>query len=311
MKKVINSKATLASLIAFMGLHLPQLLSAQSAADATPAAVASMVSIGGDVITMITYVLLAIILLTLLFIINSLRTFISYSGGHTADVTVSKPSPSIVSTIMQKMSGAVPLEEEETILTDHSYDGIRELDNDMPPWWVYMFYATIIFSFVYIYYYHFSGYKMSQLEEYQQELVQAEIDIEEYRKTAANSIDETNAIVADAKGIESGKAIYMQSCVACHGAAGEGGVGPNLTDEYWLHGGDIKNIFKTVKYGVPSKGMIAWQSQLTPQKMQEVSSYITSIKGTNPPNPKAPQGDKEGGEATVIPADSTIEGFAK
>ena len=76
----------------------------------------------------------------------------------------------------------------------------------------------------------------------------------------------------------------------CHGQKGEGLVGPNFADEYWIHGGGIKNVFKVIKYGVPDKGMIAWQAQLKPADMQKVGSYILTLQGTNPPNPKAPQG---------------------
>ena len=88
-----------------------------------------------------------------------------------------------------------------------------------------------------------------------------------------------------------GELIFKSFCAACHGQKGEGTVGPNFTDEYWIHGGGIQNVFKTIKYGVPDKGMIAWAAQLKPADMQKVASYILTLKGTNPPNPKAPQGE--------------------
>lgn len=194
--------------------------------------------------------------------------------------------------LMQQLTGSVPIEDEESIMTDHVYDGIRELDNDMPTWWKYLFVVTIIFAFVYIYYYHFTGINKSQDEEYQQELKVAEEQMKEYRKHAANSIDESNVKLADAAGIENGKILFDENCVACHGKAGEGGVGPNVTDEFWLHGGSLQDVFKTIKYGVPEKGMISWKSQLSPLNIQQLSSYILSLKGTNPTNAKAPQGDK-------------------
>src|SRR6478735_8271351 len=108
----------------------------------------------------------------------------------------------------------------------------------------------------------------------------------------ADRVDENSVKLLTAKDkLQSGEAIYQKNCVACHGKLGEGGVGPNLTDAYWLHGGDIQSVFKTIKYGVPSKGMIPWQTQLSPAQIQEVASYINTFKGTNPPNGKAPQGE--------------------
>lgn len=193
---------------------------------------------------------------------------------------------------MQQLTDTVAVEDEEAILMDHVYDGIRELDNNLPPWWKYLFYATIVYSFGYMYYYHFAGVDRLQIEEYKQELIVAEADMEEYRKHAANSIDETNVTMSDAAGIEEGRVLYLENCVACHGKAGEGKVGPNLTDDYWLHGGSITDIFKTIKYGVPQKGMISWKSQLSPLNMQQLTGYIMTLKGTNPANAKEPQGEK-------------------
>jgi cytochrome c oxidase cbb3-type subunit 3 len=105
--------------------------------------------------------------------------------------------------------------------------------------------------------------------------------------------------LSDAKGIEKGESLFAQNCSACHGKDGEGGVGPNLTDEYWLHGGDVKDVFKTIKYGVPQNGMISWKAQLSPLNIQEISSYILSLKGSNPPNAKAPQGEKYEGKKEI------------
>lgn len=195
-----------------------------------------------------------------------------------------------VSTPVFKMTDAVPLERESEILLDHDYDGIKELDNNLPPWWVAMFYATVIFGVVYIWYYHFTGEAKGQSVEYQQELVEAE----EQMKLMADRVDENSVtLLTDVNKLKSGGEIFAKNCAACHGKLGEGGVGPNLTDAYWLHGGKIQHVFKTIKYGVPSKGMIAWQAQLGPSQIQEVASYIVTLKGTNPPNGKAPQGDFE------------------
>jgi cytochrome c oxidase cbb3-type subunit 3 len=116
--------------------------------------------------------------------------------------------------------------------------------------------------------------------------------MEEYRKKAANLIDENNAtLLTDGESLASGKSIFMDNCSACHGRAGEGGVGPNLTDAYWLHKGGIKDVFKTIKYGWPEKGMKSWQQDLGAKQIHEVASYIKSLYGTNPPNAKEKQGD--------------------
>lgn len=196
------------------------------------------------------------------------------------------------SRLSASINDAVPIEKEQEIMTDHEYDGIRELDNNLPPWWKYGFYLTIVVSIVYLLSYHVFQTSPLQLEEYQREMDIAALEKEAYLKSEAGNINENNVtLVTTADGINSGKNIYKDNCAACHGQAGEGTVGPNLTDEYWLHGGGVKNIFKTIKYGVPAKGMIAWQAQLTPVQIQQVSSFIVSLKGTNPPGAKEPQGD--------------------
>lgn len=183
---------------------------------------------------------------------------------------------------------AVPIERENEIMLDHNYDGIKELDNNLPTWWLYLFYATIIFAGVYFYYYQTSGYGDNQVQEYEKSMIAAA----EEMKLHASKVDENSAtVLTDGAAIAEGKTLFMENCAACHGKLGEGGVGPNFTDEYWLHGGDVKSIFKTIKYGVPEKGMIPWQSQISPVQIQQVASYILTLKGTNPPNAKAPQGE--------------------
>ncbi|MFM1876194.1 MAG: hypothetical protein RL266_1931 [Bacteroidota bacterium] len=210
------------------------------------------------------------------------------------------------------LSAAVPVAQEKDILMDHEYDGIMELDNKLPPWWLYMFYFTIGFGVVYIAYYHFSG-GPTQLDEYNTEMAIAQEQKAAFLANAANNVDENTAtILTDATALGNGKAKFETLCIACHAKSGgstqvPAGVGPNLTDEYWIHGGGINNIFKTIKYGVPAKGMISWEAQLTPVQIQEVASYIISLQGTNPENAKEPQGEiwVEDGAAAVAPADTT------
>ena len=182
-------------------------------------------------------------------------------------------------------------EKEADVLLDHDYDGIRELDNALPPWWKYGFYITIVLGLIYMYRFHISGSGPSPEQEYAVEMNNAEDEIKAYMAKAKDLVDEST-VSFDASGIETGKALYAKSCIACHGAAGEGGVGPNLTDIYWLHGGSMKDIFKTIKYGYPEKGMQSWQQQFSPRQMQQMASFIYSLKGSNPPNGKPAQGDK-------------------
>lgn len=186
----------------------------------------------------------------------------------------------------------VPVKEESSIDMGHDYDGIRELDNNLPPWWKWGFYISIAYAVVYMFYFHFSGSDWSSDQEYQQEMAAAEAAKAERLEKVANLVDENSvSLVTEASALANGKQIYTTLCVACHGPSGEGGVGPNLTDEYWIHGGSVNDIFRTIKYGVPQKGMISWQAQINPKDMQDVSSFIYQMQGTNPPNGKAPEGE--------------------
>ena len=192
----------------------------------------------------------------------------------------------------QKLLGQTPIEDEAEIILDHNYDGIKELDNNLPPWWIYGFYASIVFAAVYLLRYHvFSG--PSQIDELETELADARIAIEAYKKTAKNLVDiNTVTELTEAADLSAGKTIFETNCVACHMADGGGGIGPNLTDPNWILGGDIKSVFKTVSEGGRSgKGMIAWKQQLKPLEMAQVSSYVLTFEGTTPANPKAPEGD--------------------
>ncbi|TAE47241.1 MAG: cytochrome C oxidase subunit III, partial [Bacteroidetes bacterium] len=192
----------------------------------------------------------------------------------------------------------------------HNYDGIRELDNSLPPWWKWGFYFTIAWGLVYVWHFHVSeialakvlfGPGISSAEEYNIAMKEADEQKEVYLAKVGNQIDEKNVtLVTDAEGLANGKTIFTTNCVVCHGANGEGGVGPNLTDKFWIHGGSVNKVFATIEYGVPAKGMIPWLGQLKPKEIQNVASYILSLQGTNPANPKAP----EGTEYIPAPADS-------
>lgn len=186
---------------------------------------------------------------------------------------------------------AIPVEKEEDALLDHDYDGIRELDNSLPPWWKYGFYITIMVAFIYMGYYHVFAEGKNPLQEYAAEMEQAKIEKEMYEANNKDRVDESNIPMADAAGIGEGKELFVAKCWACHGKAGEGGAGPNLTDEYWMHKGSLNDIYQSIKVGYQDKGMQSWAKEFTPKQMANISSFIKTLKGTNPPNAKAPQGE--------------------
>lgn len=191
-----------------------------------------------------------------------------------------------------KLAGTKPVEEEGEIILDHNYDGIKELDNKLPPWWVYLFYVTIIFGVIYLARFHVFG-DYDQDTEYEREVAAAEAAIEEYKKTAKDLVDvNTVELLTDASDLNAGKAIFEVNCVVCHMADGGGGIGPNLTDEYWISGSGIKNVFNTISEGGRAgKGMVAWKQTLKPSEMAQVASYLLTFQGTTPASPKAAEGE--------------------
>ncbi|WP_372474752.1 cbb3-type cytochrome c oxidase N-terminal domain-containing protein [Capnocytophaga sp. ARDL2] len=194
--------------------------------------------------------------------------------------------------MMAKLTKSKSIEDEKSIELDHDYDGIKELDNDLPPWWVYLFYVTIIFGVIYLGKYHLFGGD-NQLVELEKDIAKAELEIEEYKKTAPDLLTVENVVyLTEAADLAAGKAIYDQNCVACHAVDGGGGIGPNLTDNHWILGGDIKDIFTTISEGGrDGKGMVPWKAQIKPSDIQKVASYVKSLVGTTPANPKAAEGD--------------------
>lgn len=194
--------------------------------------------------------------------------------------------------LYKRLTKSRSIEREGEIILDHNYDGIRELDNVLPPWWVYLFYVTIIFSVVYLIRFHIVG-DYTQSEEYEQEVAAAQMAIEEYKRTAKDLVDvNTVEFLSDASDLSAGEKIFVANCVVCHMADGGGGIGPNLTDEYWILGGGIKNVFNTISEGGrDGKGMVAWKQSLKPAEMAQVASYVLTLVGTTPAEPKAPEGE--------------------
>jgi len=198
--------------------------------------------------------------------------------------------------LWNRIMGLRPISEEKDLVMEHEFDGITELDNPTPAWFMVLFYGTMIFAVLYMFSYHVMDWGKLQEQEYADELRQAEEDkIALLMKPGnkANKINENNVEQStDPAVLSAGGALFKNACAACHGENGQGLVGPNLTDEFWLHGGTIKDIFKTIKYGVPEKGMISWEKTMNAKQISQIASYILSIQGTHPAGAKAPQGTK-------------------
>ncbi|MEO7315980.1 MAG: cbb3-type cytochrome c oxidase N-terminal domain-containing protein [Ginsengibacter sp.] len=243
------------------------------------------------------YFLLSVIILELIIIAFLVRTFHLFTGlqkaikkealGETEEKKTKKWA------WFEKLNNTRSLDaaSEAQVNLGHDYDGIGELDNPTPPWWQWGFVLSVIFAVVYLYVYHVSESAPMQIEELTIANAKAEKQIASYLATSSNLVDEnTVTYLDDANDLASGKTVFTSVCAACHGVDGGGTVGPNLTDDYWLHGGGMKDIFKTIKYGVPEKGMKSWKDDYSPKQIAQLASYIHSIKGTKPAAPKAAEG---------------------
>lgn len=187
-----------------------------------------------------------------------------------------------------------PSKTDKDHMINHPHDGIYELDNPAPPWFMFLFYATIAFGVIYYVRFTFSDSGYTQMEEYEAEMKEAKGSQTEKLATEKNVIDENSVVyLQDEASLAKGKSIYDGNCKLCHGDKGEGKIGPNFTDDYFMYGGSIQDIFKIIKYGVVEKGMVPWGAQLGPEGMQQVASFVKSLQGTDPGVPgKEPQGEK-------------------
>jgi cytochrome c oxidase cbb3-type subunit 3 len=191
-------------------------------------------------------------------------------------------------------------QEKQDVDTGHDYDGIREFDNPLPRWWLLTFYGTVVFSVFYWLHYHTLETGLLPSDAYKAEIKQAE-DEENARQAKLEAegkgVNEQQlvAMAKDAQAISRGAALFKQNCLACHGDKGQGVVGPNLTDDYWLHGGKAMDIYKTISVGIPEKGMPAWRPLLGATKVQDATAFILTLRGKKAPG-KAPQGITEQGE---------------
>lgn len=244
------------------------------------------------------FIVALLVIIVAAYMIKILNMFVQKAAEEkaTKEGKVYVPEPSWWSRFDREvLTGAVPIEKENTIVLDHNYDGIRELDNHLPPWWKALFYGCIIWGIGYLIVYHVGGWMPLQEEEYQNEVAAAEIQIAKFKATqpAEEAVDMAALVYTeDSNIIAAGKKVYDGQCASCHLADGGGMIGPNLVDEFWLHGGGIQDIYHTIEVGVPEKGMISWKGVLSPEQIKDVAFYIMSIGGTTPANPKAPQGEK-------------------
>ena len=207
---------------------------------------------------------------------------------------MSNDNLSFWSRLIKKLTKANELGREEDVMTDHDYDGIKELDNVLPPWWLAGFYITIAISIFYYVMVFYNSENYNQEEEYAAEVAAGKAEVEQYKKDNPELYDDANLVaLTDPADIEKGKELFTtKTCTACHLADAGGSIGPNLTDEYWILGGGFKNIFNTIaKGGRPGKGMIAWEATISQKERQQLTSYILTLQGTTPATPKAPEGD--------------------
>ena len=245
-------------------------------------------------------------LIYLLKVINALAESVARDKAIKLGLSYT-PAPSFFETFWNKINGFVPKEKEATLVMDHNYDGITELDNHLPPWWKWLFYVTILWGAVYLMAYHvFNSFPLS-IGEYDHEVAYAN---EQLQKAKVNNpgpkIDAaTVEVTTDATQLANGKSTFLNTCSSCHRKDGGGDIGPNLTDEYWKHGGDVKNLFSVITNGVPGTNMVAWGGVMSPEAIRNVASYVLTLQGSNPANPKKPEGELYKPQSKASKNDST------
>jgi cytochrome c oxidase cbb3-type subunit III len=289
-----KKEGNLLSVVLIGGLLLSTQISFAQTTDATTAIIADTPNYGGlSANNFYAFVIVLIIEISAIFFLtfSIRRMYQELLPAKKAVVKESKLGAWWTAMDKKFFTKAVSVEKEADILLDHDYDGIQELDNSLPPWWKYGFYITIVVAFIYMFLFHVSGDGKNPTEEYAAEMEKARIEKEIYEANNKDKVDENNIPMADAAGLAEGKDLFTSKCWACHGKAGEGSAGPNLTDDYWIHKGSLNDIYHSIKVGYQDKGMQSWAKEFTPKQISNIASFIKTLHGTNPPNAKAPQGD--------------------
>ncbi|MFN2317012.1 MAG: cbb3-type cytochrome c oxidase N-terminal domain-containing protein [Gemmatimonadales bacterium] len=191
----------------------------------------------------------------------------------------------------------------DSLLLDHEYDGIQEFDNPMPRWWLWIFYATIVYSVLYWFNVPGIGIGQGHLATYEAEMAAAGARSEELAALRTGPTDASLlAMAEDQTVLELGATTYTQMCASCHAPDGGGLIGPNLTDDYWIHGNSPLQIHLVIEEGVLAKGMPAWGAMLRPEQVDAVTAYVMTLRGTTPTNPRAPEGERVGFAGEIPPA---------
>ena len=314
LKKTRKATETVAASLILLFLLSGSSSFAQNGAPAAQTAAASASSIAGMASTTF-YIMASVIFLELTTILVLLLNIKALLKAEKEKIVKAEAKVETVEEKRMKLSWwdkfnkLRPVAQEAELDLGHTYDGIRELNNRLPPWWIYGFYLTIVFAGIYLWRYHISHSAPSSKQEFEIAVAKGDAQVEQYLKIKGDNVDEnTVTMLTDAADIEAGKTIFTNpvNCVPCHRADAGGVVGPNLTDDYWLYGGSLKDVFKTIKYGT-NKGMKSWKDDLSAKQIAQVASYVKSLHGTNPPNPKEQQGELYRDGLTTKPAGDSLK----
>jgi len=274
----------------------------------------------GDRPAFIKYPMVALFLVVFLFLLIAIEVVVSAVDNVTYHLlsedqkkqlaeaqTVPFTESAFYQNILKKLTRSKAIEQEADVMLDHNYDGIRELDNVLPPWWVYLFYGTIIFAGVYLVRFHIMG-DSNQDQEFQTEMREAKASVDAYMKTAPDTMSKDKVtLLTDAPSLAAGKDIFTKNCIPCHRADGGGQIGPNLTDHFWINGGGIKNVFNTImEGGRDGKGMVSWKTTIKPSDIQKVASYVLSLQDSNPKDAKPTEQEAKEWKEEAVPAAKAV-----
>ena len=304
-KQQSSTATAVKTITVLLALFFPAISEAQEAAATSSTSIAGL-----SATTFYLFIaVLAIELLVILVMSFFVKSFLAKEKVTVPVEITAERKLSFTKTWWEKINSFKPADQEASIDMGHDYDGIRELNNRLPPWWIYGFYMTIFVGVVYLWRYHIAETAPLSKQEFEIEWKRGEEQKAAFLAKAGSEVDEnTVVLLKDPAALEPAKAIFKQTCIACHGSEGQGNaVGPNLTDVYWIHGGSIKDIFKIIKYGWPEKGMKSWKDDYSPVQIAQLASYIKSLHGTNPPNPKEKQGELYQENNTAPAKDSAVK----